>query len=402
MSKVQTLVLMVSMGLLNACGSESAVSDYEPGDQNTLTGNSVTTSTESSQVSRLNNTAIGTQVTSSDATGAVTSIQSLSGRASTGNGSDNQNLWDGTILYSEQELKAAKRRIVNQWSYLQDNGLIIASISVDLSINRVVVNIGESTSMFDGDIQALLGDEVVYKYSPDTLIENRIRPYDHNLSGRRGGATITNQSGGICTSGFMWSIHEGNRDNFITAAHCTETGEDLYNGDISYARTFASSFGSNNSYDSARGDWAYADTNWAGTTGLPHIYVEDYLYRMVQYYWPQNLSQLGESVCFSGTTTGKESCGFVVQKEDMCLRSENRLVCGLTSATNTQYNTSGKPGDSGGPVYTRLANGNIAAAGIVTGGSTTESSTMYYTPISVIMESLPGRPWTCTEAGTCN
>ena len=113
---------------------------------------------------------------------------------------------------------------------------------------------------------------------------------------------------------------------------------------------------------------------------------------------------MDKGVCFSGTSTGEEQCGFIVTDEDLCMRvdarrSGARLLCGLTAASSSAYGTAPISGDSGGPVYSMLTNGNVVAAGIVSGS--TDRSTLIYTPVKVIREGLWGEPWTCTAAGGC-
>ena len=300
---------------------------------------------------------------------------------------------DTSSRYSMDELEATRNRIVNSWSELEARGLIIASIGIDRNRNRVSIIVGASSSMSEVEFKQIFGDQVIYKYGPDTTVEINSRTYDSFPP--RGGSWIFPGAGGWCTSGFVWTNDNGDRDNFVTAAHCTDTGDELNNGGRLYGTSLLTSFDFQ-----LKGDFALVDTIGPGSDGYPHIYVGENIYRVVQEYWPA--SQLGRHVCFSGATTGIEKCGFVVTREDGCERFIHKgasiLICGLTYAKKVMGNSLSIPGDSGGPVYSVLQNGKTVAAGIVTG---TAGDSLVYTPVSMIMESIRGRPWTCKMSGGC-
>jgi hypothetical protein len=179
---------------------------------------------------------------------------------------------------------------------------------------------------------------------------------------------------GTCTTGF--GVNASGRTWVLSAGHCASLGDTAYQGQFGNPNASFAQMGPINS-DSWQYDMLLIDApGWYLIfDGSPTTSVTKRVYTWG--YWAAN-----ELVCQSGMTSGVV-CGIKQQYS-----TDTRVSCdtpdsdgdcgyiqkGMIRSIQVNGATAGRPGDSGGPVFT-LHNDGVRAKGIVSGGGGT---TLYF------------------------
>ncbi|KAI8809722.1 hypothetical protein BJ742DRAFT_803461 [Cladochytrium replicatum] len=208
----------------------------------------------------------------------------------------------------------------------------------------------------------------ILKDVPFTL-KSANRPYQtaryNDNAPWEGGIAICSDTGIRCTAGFAVADENTGQKYLLTAAHCNEQrwGACVGNKDTaSYTPSRYIGVVTRKQVD--RDVMLIATENvksqvWDGALG--NDFVKNVL-------WWENVVQ-GESLCFSGSTTGIK-CGLTVYETWLFLCFSD-TDCEWLAHSRTSDNTTPLLGDSGGPVFRVLPNNNwntVAMKGVVSGG----------------------------------
>ncbi len=274
-----------------------------------------------------------------------------------------------SVTFSAEELGGVQATVEEALPELQRDGFTIASVGVDVTLNRVVVEVEDPSG---GTVAAF-----TERFGPAVTVEAG-RPYTFAAcTGRsncgapmKGGLKIQSDNDFVCTSGFLGRTVAGGAvyRYVLTAGHCLDpnfgsgigatwnhpsspntplgTGafEDFYSGS-------SADIGAINDSESGAKNFVYttSNTSFLSITGK--------VTNSNQY--------VGRSICRSGLTSGWD-CGVIVQT------NSTYLVSGVT--LNHQWLTSfgSAGGDSGAPMLCGGACGITSA----TNGSQTVYSTI--------------------------
>lgn len=282
----------------------------------------------------------------------------------------------------------------------------LKGVSVSPWDGRYVVTVHNFTEAFATALRALVAPELVLIALDDDPTPTSIASRGDDYSPHRGGSRIWTEatgSSGTCTAGFPWTA--SGVDHVLFAGHCRPNGLWMHwpNGDTIYVYnlsrenwnsgtgTVPFSGSSGHQGDLALGQlmagWASSSVYVGGTASNTSVGIEG---RWSRY------SQVGDQLCTGGQTTG-ELCGWTVTE----LRLENPTNDGIARNVVIATNTGPciKGGDSGGPVYTKDANGLIWAKGIINTtaggggdgfGGTFDKCVLGFTDIQRAWEALPG------------
>jgi len=302
------------------------------------------------------------------------------------------------LSYSLADLEAVRDEILDQTAIPGFEYLRTAYVQPER--NRVVVEAATVTQEMREDIAARYGaTKVALRLVPGMELAQQTSGRWSDTSPFWGGAHFWGSGvSGTCTTGFAWT-HEG-VSYLLTAGHCTKLDYLAYNPN--YSNTTGSYIGTvtadnwNNSTGSVK---VYGQSYYSGDvstirmksgfTSAPYVYKGDYTYRKVVGAWTL-ASGLGDTFCTAGKNT-PELCGWQVRQTNVTIRyADGSTIRNATRAY--RYGTCTKPGDSGGPIYTKRSTGEAIAKGIISGGSTITSGDCYlnFTDTWLAEKALPG------------
>lgn len=209
---------------------------------------------------------------------------------------------------------------------------------------------------------------------------------------------------GTCTTGFGWTANADKSTLF--AGHCALAG-----GAVSYP-----------SFPNVGTVTANAEENWSKTLGTV-IFNGDNIHRgdialiryatlaatHIIYDGPPNTginsdvedfewSAVGHVVCANGQADG-ENCGTVDRigvtihytTQGPAVEGNNVFLRNVVEVTPSNWNQCPIPGDSGAPVYKKMADGSRTAKGIYSGtGGNAFGCEFWYTDIMLAIQRLPG------------
>ncbi len=298
------------------------------------------------------------------------------------------------VRFTEAELKQAFDRVVADEQVLRDDyGVILTHVGVDEAANRVAVDVDNLAPATAQLLRQRYGEALQLGELAGPVGTAMTRGNDRAPA--KGGARVASELDRFqapCSTGFVWTTGPSDRDNVVSATHCTGPGLDWRNNGNYYGTTVEASAETGNK------DWALVDLNRATSA---RVYSSDIRSRVVYSFFTDYAS--GVSVCQSGSTTGREVCGFNVIATDECVQLSypppgnfSQLTCGLNFAFKSGSAPAISGGDSGGPVYRRNPDDSVTAAGIIVGLSTANPSIFFFTPIVVIRNGLDGGPYTCS------
>jgi hypothetical protein len=94
-----------------------------------------------------------------------------------------------------------------------------------------------------------------------------------------------------------------------------------------------------------------------------YVYISEFSALPVRSY--VQVEQMGEFVCSDGFVTDERCSSNCIEYVNQCIGYTNGyLICGTTIAFNSSFSPATQPGDSGGPVYHRYADG-VSIRGII-------------------------------------
>ncbi|MFB9509918.1 DNRLRE domain-containing protein [Streptomyces aurantiacus] len=280
-----------------------------------------------------------------------------------------QSIVDEILLLTDEEVPGASQ---------------LVTAAVDAQTNRVVVEVPEGDDTVADALGLRYGtDTVAVRVSPGVeALQNTASRYT-DVSPFKGGAAyepvrVVNgnlSDGWRCTTAFAWT-HQGN-PYMLSAGHCT-TGNgfmDSWNPELTFAGVAYDNW--NNSKGSVK---VAGKSYYSGDLVTGEVYENKYnvsarVYkggshgtqtRRVQNRWTTR-SKVGQQFCSGGSTTG-EVCGWKVTSGKLTIKYGDGTV--IKNATRAKKNsgTCDYPGDSGGAIYTVLANGHVYAKGVISGG----------------------------------
>ncbi|MDG4792442.1 hypothetical protein [Micromonospora sp. WMMD1082] len=186
-----------------------------------------------------------------------------------------------------------------------------------------------------------------------------------------GGAVIENRDGHLCSSGFGIARSYDTRFQFtLTSNHCktdplTSTRFWSWGG---------AELGVANDYDWDRDTTAIGTGAAGGSQG--YIYTGDTgqgeTFASVSGWANNYVGNL--FVCTSGAFSG-ERCDIEITNTDVDILTENGTIYEQAEGEQVQLRSAAGQGDSGGPVYTRNANGRVTARGLVSAGDVLNTRT---------------------------
>jgi hypothetical protein len=95
---------------------------------------------------------------------------------------------------------------------------------------------------------------------------------------------------------------------------------------------------------------------------------------------------VGGKICVDGTSVG-EVCSIKILKSNYCQKFEDGITtCHVVKAQRLGI-TTGRPGDSGAPVYTVLSNGHLHVHGTYLGSENADQDA-YYHPIRYVLSTF--------------
>ncbi|MDR1634894.1 MAG: FG-GAP-like repeat-containing protein [Bifidobacteriaceae bacterium] len=191
-----------------------------------------------------------------------------------------------------------------------------------------------------------------------------------------------NRSGARCTAGAL--VKKGSVQYGLTAGHCGLNGWAVSLGSPSNViSSVATSTWSSSSYTISADAAIFAAPSNAqaavyagGSASLPIV--------------GQAQPRQGQYLCVRGAVSNRESCGTVISPQDtsMTVNGRSHLVTGMAFLVLS----TGKvcKGDSGGPIYQKLANGNVLLVGVLNAATPDASGTcgdsyVGFTPINAAL-----------------
>lgn len=175
-----------------------------------------------------------------------------------------------------------------------------------------------------------------------------------------GAAILNNDNGARCTTGF--GVTNGSQEYILTAGHCGRTGGIMSNGN--WSRQIGTASNEHVAHDLLLIPSNVDHFIWDGgaTTNM-------FVKSTTGWDW----ARTGETVCFSGTTSGAQcgilnSSNFTYAYCDTDIYGNRECYNDLIYATRTGTVCQG--GDSGAPVFTLNGASSVIAKGIVSGCGT--------------------------------
>jgi hypothetical protein len=277
------------------------------------------------------------------------------------------------VTASWQKLEGIKDEAISLGKTVPDAEAIVQT-EPDEQHNRVVITVDRPSDR--------LLDALAVRYGT-TDIAIRVSPKhekghddgrDNDTSPFYGGARI-NAPAGMCSSGFPW--YSGATSYMVTAGHCAPNGGSVSTPAQSMGSVTASSRENRNpgvgtvyltGQSTYRGDLALVQmaTGRASGTRIFRGGVGSSTSAAIDSMWSRSPAN-GDQYCTGGRTTG-EQCGWVVISVRINYTNSNgEVLRNVTQGRKQGQCTMG--GDSGGPTYTVLSNGNVVAKGIHSGTS---------------------------------
>ncbi|WP_238006829.1 S1 family peptidase [Dactylosporangium sp. AC04546] len=278
-----------------------------------------------------------------------------------------------SVSASWKRLEGIKDEAISLGKAVPDASAIVMT-EPDEEHNRVVITVDRMSDPLLNALAARYGTtDVAIRYSPKHE-KGHDDGRDNDTSPFYGGALI-NAPAGTCSTGFPW--YSGTTSYMVTAGHCAPNGGSVSTPAQSMGSVTASSRENRNpgvgtvyltGQTTYRGDIALIQMSsgrasgssiFRGGVGSSSSYAIDSMWSRA----PQN----GDQYCTGGRTTG-EQCGWVVVNVRINYTNSNGEVLRNVSQGRKQGQCT-MGGDSGGPTYTVLSNGNVVAKGIHSGTS---------------------------------
>lgn len=266
--------------------------------------------------------------------------------------------------YRLSELEAARDEVLRDAKSLAANGVELAGVGLDREGNGIVLRVNDPVKARQAaavSSSAGLASSVDVEFVQGTRPQTTSREFD--TPPYAGGIWLGRGGRHHCTSAF--GIRQGTSEFLITAEHCFDVGNDVYQaGGVLIGNVISEHV----LYDAA----SIRTDTWSGV----YTYNDQYKnYRSSA--WSRN----GMNICQSGYYTN-QACDYVVTDEDERWQDNTGNYRYGVIACRTSGGPGAIGGDSGGPVYSFRADNYLDSRGIVSG---TSGNCMYFTETNQLL-----------------
>jgi hypothetical protein len=319
------------------------------------------------------------------------------------------------VANSWSDLTTLQKLIEDSISELGSEGINVAGLYIDPSLNRVVIDVGNATPSETDYLEKRFGvNKLLVDGVPSAGMGVPLTSRTSDFSPYNAGDNMTSIHSSTyyqCSTGFSMAL--SGVSHILTAAHCFPSGasvsNELFNtdtntvvgggrsmGTISAVDTTAS--GTDSEYLSGAGSFLLT----IGAIGSP---VSEYVHGLA------GVTAGETGICASGGLSG-QVCGITVKTTSNCLTNLYYLNSSWSEVTRTACNlirvyTSGAAiagqGDSGGPMYV-VSGGNYYGIGLISTGYSGDTATcpanawaartcywdIYYTSLSSVLNHFGG------------
>ena len=272
------------------------------------------------------------------------------------------------------DLKKGVESLKASIDVLREEGVTVTSFGVGVQSNHVEATVEHLSGDAEQKISAVVRTRAQISERGFAQAASRLADSPPWYGGDR---IATSSSS--CTSGFSFMNSSGGTVN-STAGHC--------DGTSSHNATFAQNGGGYG----VTVAWSRC-SGCAGDAELISTYpnsADGFVWQTNSSYAPVSAVETqtqfpGTLMCTDASFTNQVCQATITNSNSCVLFSDGVTTCGLVAATKVG-STISQPGDSGGPVYNRNANGSVTARGLITGTPCTGAcDTVFYTQVAFPM-----------------